>query len=55
MALDEEEMVLAKADQAVAGGLPGKTSTKLGAECRKLCRKIAEGEPSLSVCMSHCV
>jgi hypothetical protein len=42
---DEEEMLLAKADQEVADGLPGKTQSKLGATSRNLCRKLAEGEP----------
>ena len=43
--VDEEELLLAKAGQMVADGMPGKSATKLGAEARNLCRKLAEGEP----------
>ena len=32
----------------VADGMPGKSATKLGAEARNLCRKLAEGEPDRS-------
>ena len=42
---DEEEVFLAVADQIAAEGLPGRDRSRLSKEGKKLCMKLAEGEP----------
>lgn len=41
--VDESELVLARSDQLVGAGMKGNDRKALGAECRALCRSIAEG------------
>jgi hypothetical protein len=42
--LDEEELILARADAIAADGLPGNNRKRLGVDGQMMCHKMAEGE-----------
>ena len=46
LGLDEEEIFLGVSDQIAAEGNPGHDASRVAAEGKALCNKLAEGEPN---------